>query len=74
MSDLARDHRSAPPEGWHVERWQRHRYDRLYVRDADGSPVGSFDLTSGEAHAVDPALEDPVHRMIDDWLLRWPTR
>ena len=55
------------PRPWRVERWQRHHYDRVYVRSSDGIPVGWFDLLSGDVHAVDPTQQADLIEFLEDW-------
>lgn len=58
------DHLAGP---WHAERWTRHHYDRLYIRSENGTPVGWFDLATGEVHAVEPILHERLVTFIEAW-------
>jgi hypothetical protein len=52
----------------HAERWRRNLYDRLYVRASNGTPIGWYDLTTGDTHAVEPWLRMRLLTFMFRWL------
>lgn len=54
-------------QDWRAERWQRQSYDRLYVRTADGTPIGWYDLHSGDVHALDLDRCVALLEFVRDW-------
>ena len=56
------------PLPWLALRRQRQGYDRLYVHAGTGEPLGWYDLGSGDAHAIDPALRTPLLLFVREWM------
>ena len=50
-----------------VLRWRRYGHDRLYVKTADGSDLGFWDLKTDVAHPAQPAAADAVSGAVARW-------
>lgn len=52
---------------WEVRRWRRYGKERLYVHDADGTPVGWRDLLTGEDHVDSRERLDELRCALESW-------